>query len=295
MNDETKRNQKVTNVKKLAFTKTQALGNDFIIINGARDDIHIGRELVVKLCRRRLGIGADGLIIIRSSDSADFFMQFFNPDGSEAEMCGNGIRCFAKYLYDRKLVNKNQITVETIAGEREVSLLFEEDEVVGARVSMGKPIFNPKEVPVLLEGNEIIDYELSIDGDKLKITCLSIGNPHVVVLVEEVVDDLVKTLGPKLESHSIFPNRTNVEFVKVLGKSEIEVRVWERGVGETLACGTGACSAVVAAQKVGKVEGNVKVKLLGGYAYVEWQNEEEVYLTGPVQEVYTGEVDTLKI
>lgn len=277
------------------FTKVQGLGNDFIIIEDLEEKFDFKADLIARLCNRRFGIGADGVMIVRLSQKGNFVMLFYNPDGSQAEMCGNGIRCFAKYLYDRKLTDKENITVETLAGLKEVALIFENQEVVGAKVSMGKPSFGPKEIPVLLDSQEVVNKEVDTGKGKVKLTCLSMGNPHAVLFVDDVFDAPVESLGPAIENLPIFPNRTNVEFAQVLSQGNIKLRVWERGAGETLACGTGACAAAVAACRNGLVERKVKVDLLGGEAEVEWSNEDEVYLIGPAKEVFTGKIDINKL
>lgn len=270
------------------------LGNDFILI----DCRHFGfadlSPLAQRLCHRRLGIGADQLLLLHPSDKADFKMRILNADGSEVEMCGNGIRCFAKYVWDRGLSDKKTILVETLAG-----VIKPEKNNGLVRVDMGEPILDPERIPVDLGERSsdeayrkrIVDYPLQIDDSLFRITCVSMGNPHAVVVVDNVSTFPVAYYGPMIENHHIFPNRTNVEFVEVVNPSEIRMRVWERGSGETMACGTGASAAAVTCRLKGLSEKNVTIHLLGGDLFVEWSDDNHVYMTGPAVEVFTGEID----
>lgn len=294
---------------KLRFTKMHGLGNDFILIDCLRPE-GAGIEPVDlptvarRLCHRRFGIGADQLLLLSPSGVADFRMGIFNADGSEVEMCGNGIRCVAKYIWDRGLTNKKVIGVETLAGIIRPEKI---DDLV--RVDMGEPVFDPEKIPLDIRrksgagsrkpGEElkaqkskaVIDYPLQIDDREFKITCVSMGNPHAVIVVDNVSEYPVAYYGPLIENHQLFPKRTNVEFVEVLSRAEIMMRVWERGAGETMACGTGASASAVAAHLKGLTERDVSVRLTGGALRIEWAGDGRVYMTGPAVEVFTGEVD----
>jgi diaminopimelate epimerase len=274
----------------IIFTKMHGLGNDFIVINCLDTELYEPSGFAVRYCHRRFGIGADQLLLIYPSDKADFKMKIFNADGQEVEMCGNGIRCFAKYIWDRGLSDKDILEVETLAGiikpERAGDLI---------RVDMGKPIFEPKKIPVnlsLSKQDMIIDYPLQIKGRQFKITCISMGNPHAVIFLDEDVSDFPVTVyGPEIEHHHIFPKRSNVEFVNAKNKSELTMRVWERGSGETMACGTGASATGVAAMLKGLTERKVTVHLSGGDLTIEWsERNNNVYMTGPAEEVFEGRI-----
>jgi diaminopimelate epimerase len=275
---------------KISFWKTHGLGNDYIVIdnrNGIIKENEIS-ELAKKICRRRFSIGADGLLLLYNSNIADIKMRIFNLDGSEAEMCGNGIRCVAKYCYEKKIINKKEINIETLSGIKKTWLLIENGKVTKVKVDMGKPIFEKFKIPMIGEG-VCINEELKIDGEKFEITCLSIGNPHCVIFIDNVKDFPIEKIGPKIENHEIFPNRINVEFVQVLNKNELIVRVWERGCGETFACGTGACASVIAGKILGKVNSKAIVHLIGGDLEIEYN--EKVLMTGPVEKSFEGFFD----
>jgi len=275
---------------KLQFFKYQATGNDFILIYDLGQRCSLSKEEIVMLCQRHFGIGADGLILVRPSQRADFKMVFFNTDGSEAEMCGNGIRCLAKYVYEYGLTSNEKIFVETLAGDKELLLFIEEGKVKKVKVDLGRPVFDRLAIPMLGGEGEVIDQPFKIGQMVLRTTCLSLGNPHCVIFVEDTSRAPVQKVGPIIEHSPLFPERTNVEFVQVLKRSEINLRVWERGVGETLACGTGACAAVVAGVRNGLTKRKAIVHLPGGDLEVEWANQEEVYLTGPAEEVFQGSI-----
>jgi len=265
------------------------LGNDYIVIDnrdGKIDEDQLS-PVAGRLCRRRFSIGADGLLLVYDSPVADSKMRIFNADGSEAEMCGNGIRCFAKYCYENRILRKSQMRVETLAGVRNVQLNLVNDKVETVRVDMGKPVIERKNIPMLGEGR-CINEDLMIDNETLKITCLSVGNPHCVIFVEDVDTFPIEETGPKIETHHLFPKRTNVEFVQILDQKNLKVRVWERGVGETLACGTGACASVAAARLLGKADAACIVHLQGGDLSIEY--EDEILMTGPAERVYIGEL-----
>ena len=277
----------------LVFTKMHGTGNDFVVIDSR--DVDLSRhfemsELARMLCNRRFGIGADQLLMLCSSSEADFKMVIFNADGSEVEMCGNGIRCLAKYIWDRKISTKDILKIDTAAGVKR-------PERIGdlVRVDMGEPVLEADKIPVALESaTPIIDHPLKINDRVLNTTCVSMGNPHAVIFVNEDVDNFPVTVyGPAVEHHSIFPNKTNVEFVNVLNKKEMKMRVWERGVGETLACGTGASASAVAAMLKGLTDRKVAIHLLGGDITVEWPKDDRVYMTGPAVEVFEGRIAKL--
>jgi len=276
------------------FTKSQALGNDFIIIEDIERRFELETSVVARLCDRHFGIGADGLMIVRPSSHADFLMPFYNSDGSQAEMCGNGIRCFASYLYNHGLTSKNAIKIETKGGLREVFLLFNDSKLSATKVNMGRPTFKASDIPMDVDEHEFIDDTIEVNGDKIKATCLSVGNPHCVIFVEDVEEAPVRELGSKIENLSVFPNRINVEFAQVIGSSEMRLRVWERGAGETLACGTGACAAVLAGVRNKLSSRKVRVHLPGGSLDVEWADDDLVYMTGSSEEVFRGEVNIEK-
>ena len=278
----------------LKFTKMEGLGNDYVYINTFEHDVLNPSELSQKISDRHFGIGSDGLILIGKSDKADFKMEIYNSDGSVAEMCGNGIRCVAKYVYDKRLTSKTEVTIETLAGVKKVNLILENDNVSLVKVDMGEPILKADKIPV---NNYTV--EKSFDGElfvKTKIndynfTAVSMGNPHAVCFVDNLDFDISKD-GFTVENSVNFPNKVNVEFIKIISKNEIQMRVWERGASETLACGTGACASVVASYLNGYTDRKVLVNLLGGKLEIEWNNENNhVYMTGPAREVFEGEID----
>lgn len=269
------------------FWKMHGLGNDYVLVDNR--DGKIGEEqlgnLARNLCLRRFSVGADGLLLVYDSSIADVRMRIFNADGSEAEMCGNGIRCFAKYCYENHITRKSQLLIETLAGVKEVRLNIENGEVETVSVDMGRPVFERRMIPVLGEGT-CINENLKVDDESFKVTCLSVGNPHCVIFIDELDGFPVKTLGPKIENHRLFPNRMNVEFVQVLNRTELKMRVWERGVGETLACGTGACAGVVAGNVLGKINHRCTVHLLGGGLEIEYLDK--ILMSGSAKKVYEG-------
>ena len=277
--------------KAIRFTKMQGLGNDFVLIDCREGSLPNPSILAKRLCHRRFGIGADQILLVYPSGVADFRMAIFNADGSEVEMCGNGIRCLAKYIWDRGYSAKKVIDVETLAGikrpERLGSLI---------KVDMGEPIFEPERIPVRLEGNQekvqkVIDYPLVVHETQLMITCLSMGNPHAVIFVDKVSSFPVAYYGPLIENHHIFPKKTNVEFIEVLNREEIRMRVWERGVGETMACGSGASAVAVASHVKGLTNRSVTVHLEGGDLTIEWADNNRIFMTGPAVEVFQGEIE----
>jgi diaminopimelate epimerase len=276
---------------KTSFWKMHGLGNDFIVIdnrNGQSPEKELGKT-AVKLCKRYFSIGADGLLVLSSSAVADAKMRIFNADGSEAETSGNGVRCFAKYCYENGVTDKKEIKVETLAGVKTVWLKTEKGKVASVTVDMGEPILERKRIPVIGNG-KCINEDLQIEGTNHKITCVSVGNPHCVTFVGNVNNFPVGTVGPKIENHKMFPKRINVEFVQELNRKELKVRVWERGVGETLACGTGACASVVAANLLRKVDNSCIVHLLGGDLTIQLKDN-RILMTGTAEKAFEGIVD----
>lgn len=267
---------------KLQFTKMHGLGNDFVVMDLRNKRVPKLEEKIKKLAHRRFGVGFDQALVLKASRRADFRMDIYNADGGRVEMCGNGIRCFAKYVWTRKLSRKKVLEVETLAGiikpERAGDLV---------RVDMGEPVLDGPAIPVRAEG-EVVDREFTSGGKKFRGTCVSMGNPHCVIFVDKVEDFPVAEYGPAIETDPFFPNRTNVEFVEVLSRRRLRMRVWERGSGETLACGTGACATLVAAKMKGLADRRAKVLLDGGELEIEWTPENRVFMTGPAEEVFTG-------
>jgi len=271
------------------FWKMHGLGNDFIVIDNRNGQVGEAEAagLARKLCERRLSVGADGVLFLSNSTRADARMRTFNADGSEAEMCGNGVRCFAKYIYENSIVKKKELTVETLAGLKKVWLTVENETVTAVKVDMGPPEWDRSMIQMQGQG-VAVNADLRVDEENYKVTCLSMGNPHCIIFVENVDDCPVEYVGPIVENHEAFPKRTNVEFVQVLSKNELKVRVWERGCGETMACGTGACASAAAANRLGKVGGKVKVHLRGGDLQVDVG--ESVFMTGPAEKVFEGKL-----
>lgn len=271
----------------MRFWKMHGLGNDYVVIDNRDYKISDQQapQIAKKLCDRRFSIGADGLLLVFPSEVADVRMRIFNSDGSEAEMCGNGIRCFSKYCYENHIVQETEFPVETLAGIKYIELTLNGDEVSSVKVDMGGPNWQRSSLPMLGQG-EAINITLTMDGKHYQVTCLSIGNPHCVTFVEDADKFPVDYVGPTIENDPAFPRRVNVGFAQVISRDEMKVRVWERGCGETLACGTGICAAVAAANKLGKVDGNVLVHALGGDLTV--QVADTIYLCGAAEKVYEG-------
>lgn len=274
------------------FTKMHGCGNDYIYVNCFTEKIEEPSVIAKKVSDRHFGIGSDGLILICPSEIADFKMRMFNADGSEGKMCGNGIRCVAKYVYDNGMTDKEVITVETLSGIKTLQLAVSEGRVQAVTVDMGSPVLTPSQIPVKCEGDRMINQPVSVGGKEYYITCVSMGNPHAVVFTEEEVTALnLEKTGPLFENHEIFPDRVNTEFIHVIDEKTIDMRVWERGSGETLACGTGACASVVACVLNHKTEDEVLVHLLGGDLEVRYDREKNtVLLTGPAEFICTGEI-----
>jgi len=275
----------------MKFTKMHGAGNDYVYINGFEETVDDPATLARAVSDRHFGVGSDGLILILPSESADVRMRMFNADGSEAEMCGNGVRCVAKYAYDHGLVKATQINVETGVGVLPLTLnLNASGKVETVQVNMGRPRLDAREVSVASMGEgQIVEQELSVLDRTFNVTCVSMGNPHCVIFVENVENFPVATYGPEIENHSNFPQRINVEFVEVLSASEVRQRTWERGAGETLACGTGAAAVTVAGVLTGRTGHRIVNHLRGGDLEMEWREEGEVFMTGPAVEVFTGE------
>ena len=277
----------------MKFTKMHGTGNDYIYVNGFEEKLENPSEAAVKLSDRRFGIGSDGLILILPSDVADCRMEMFNADGSIGKMCGNGIRCVAKYVYDRGLVKKDVLRVETRSGVKTLQLRVEDGKVASVRVNMGQPELDPEKIPVLFSKDRMVDEEVyTPSGNVWRVTCVSMGNPHAVIFVDDVEGLNLPAIGPEMEKHAMFPERANIEFAQVTGPHEVQMRVWERGSGETLARGTGACACAVASVLTGKADRDVTVHLRGGDLHVFWDPDtDDVYMEGPAAFVFDGTVE----
>jgi len=278
----------------MEFTKVHGLGNDFIVIYGEQEIPADASALAVKLCNRYFGVGADGLVYILPSTKADFMMRIVNSDGSEAEQCGNAIRCIAKYVYDNGYIAREEITIETIgAGVQKLHLMMQDGHVCRVRVDMGEPVLDGLSVPTTIDLDPVVNQPIIVDGREFRITALSMGNPHCVIYVDDVDRFDLLAWGPKLEAHPLFPRKTNVEFVKVNSRMHLDMRVWERGAGPTLACGTGACATLVSSVLNGLTERCATISLAGGDLIIEWdENDNHVYMTGPAEVVYRGTIAT---
>ena len=279
----------------MKFTKMHGCGNDYIYVDGAREIIPAERksEVVKFLSDRHFGIGGDGVIFINPSDVADFEMEMYNMDGSRSEMCGNGIRCVGKYVYDHGLTRKTSLSIVSCGKIKYLELTVEDGKVAKVRVNMGSPVLEAAEIPVVASQSPVVDTPIAVDGREYRMTCVSMGNPHAIVYVDEMIDDeTMAKIGPLFEHHERFPRRVNTEFVKVLDRERVQMRVWERGTGETLACGTGACAVTVASILNGLTEDGITVELLGGNLEIFWNREENVvYMTGPATTVFEGEIE----
>ncbi len=289
----------------MVFTKMQGAGNDYVYVDCTVNELANASQIAVKVSDRHFGIGADGLILIKSSDKADFFMEMYNADGSQGKMCGNGIRCVGKYVYDNGLTDKTTVTVETLSGIKTLKLnLGEDGKVASIKVDMGEPVLKPADVPVDVDklasykGNgdkAVVNEKIMVDGSEYAVTCVSMGNPHAIVYLDNDIDikkfELEK-IGPSFEKHPAFPDRINTEFIQVLDRDNLNMRVWERGSGETLACGTGACASLVATVLNGMCNDTAVLHLLGGDLTVTWDRQDNtVYLEGPAVTVFKGEID----
>lgn len=275
----------------MKFTKMHGIGNDYVYVNCFEESVKNPAEVSKFVSDRHFGIGSDGLILISPSAIADFRMNIYNADGSQAEMCGNGIRCVAKYVYDYGLTDKTEISVETLAGIKYLRLQVENGKVASVEVNMGAPILEPKEIPVAVEESPVVNVPVEVKGKIYYMTCVSMGNPHAIIFMNNVKDLDIAAIGPYFENHTVFPKRTNTEFVEVLDRNTVNMRVWERGSDETLACGTGACATTVACILNDKTENEVTVHLLGGDLKIRWDREaNQVYMTGPATVVFDGEI-----
>lgn len=274
----------------IKFTKMHGLGNDYVYINCTEGQkIENVSKLAQFVSNRHFGIGSDGLILICKSDIADFKMRMLNYDGTEAEMCGNGIRCVGKFVYDKGLTKKENITVETLAGIKRLKLNIKEGKVETVEVDMGEPILEPSKIPVISDECPVKNLEIKVDDKVFIFTCVSMGNPHAITIVKNVKDFDIEKYGKVLERDEHFPRRANIEFIELVDKNNIKMRVWERGVGETLACGTGACASVVACNLNGYIENKANVELLGGNLHIKWDKENNhIYMTGPATTVFEG-------
>ncbi len=283
----------------IKFTKMEGLGNDYVYVDCTKQNLENASNLAKIISDRHFGVGSDGLILIKSSKKADFRMQMFNSDGTEAEMCGNGIRCVGKYVYDKGLTDKTTLKIETLAGIKVLNLNVEGGKVKTVKVDMGEPILDYKLIPAKdgkvyksRDGIKFYKVNINIEGDLKELTCVSMGNPHGIDFANNIEKLKIEKFGPIIEVDEHFPNKVNAEFIEILDKHNIKMRVWERGAGETLACGTGACASVVASFLNGYTERNVTVELLGGKLEIEWNKEDNhVYMTGPAKTVFEGEFD----
>jgi len=273
----------------MKFTKMHGLGNDYLFVNCFEEEVADPAALSAAMSDRHTGAGSDGIILVLPSDEHEFRMRMFNADGSEAETCGNGIRCFAKYVYERGMTQAGEFVIETLAGPNRVWLDVQDGEVRAVRSNMGRPRFERTGIPMNGPPGEVIEEPLDVDGTMYQVTCISMGNPHTVLFVDSVADVPIGRIGPSIETHPAFPARTNVEFVEVVDRETIKVRVWERGSGVTLACGSGTCAAAVAAARTGRTDRTVTAHLELGTLEVEWAEDGCVYMTGPATEVYTGQ------
>ena len=278
----------------MKFTKMHGCGNDYVYIDCFEETVKDEKAAAIKLSDRHFGVGGDGLILIKKGKAADFEMVMYNADGSRAEMCGNAIRCVARYVYDKGYVNTAEFSIESMGKVKYITLTVENGVVTWVRVDMGAPILNAADIPVVSNGDKVINNEITVDGRKFNMTCVSMGNPHAVMFIDRSPREFeLEHFGPLFENNSIFPKRVNAEFARVVDRNNIEMRVWERGTGETLACGTGTCATVVAAILNGYTDNDVTVHLLGGDLKIHWSGNESdsVIMTGPAEYVFSGEIN----
>ncbi len=276
---------------RLRFTKMHGIGNDYVYVDGFQERVDDAAKLAVRVSPRHTGIGSDGLILIQPSDTADCRMEMYNADGSRGDMCGNGIRCVGKYVYDHGIARKETLRIDTDAGIKVLHMAVHNGKAIAATVDMGEPILDGRSIPVQADGR-IIDQPLEVDGVSHRVTCVSMGNPHCVLFVDDVATLDLPKIGPRFEHHPFFPKRVNTEFVKEIGRGELRMRVWERGSGETAACGTGACAVLVAAVLNDRAERKATIHLNGGDLQIEWNGENNhVFMTGPATEVFSGEIE----
>lgn len=275
----------------MKFTKMHGIGNDYVYVNCFEEKIENPSEVAKMVSDRHFGIGSDGMILIKPSGQADFFMEMYNSDGSQGEMCGNGVRCVAKYVYDHEMTDKTHISIDTLGGIKYLDLTVEQGKVSLVKVNMGSPVLIPEKIPVAYEGADCISRPILVGGREYSVTCVSMGNPHAVIYMNDVEHLDIEKIGPLFENHEKFPARINTEFVKVIDRKTLQMRVWERGAGETLACGTGACAVAVASALNGFSEDEVTVKLLGGDLQIRWDREDNlVYMTGSATTVFEGDI-----
>lgn len=286
------RNKKIEQGEEsMKFTKMHGIGNDYVYVNCFKETVENPVELAKYVSDRHFGVGSDGLILIRPSEVADCKMDMYNADGSQAEMCGNGVRCVGKYAYDYGITDKTEIDVETLAGIKHLSLTVENGKAVLLKVNMGSPILEAEQIPVVAKQSPVIEEPITVLGKEYKMTCVSMGNPHAIIFMDDVMHMDLEAIGPHFESHEAFPRRVNTEFVEVLDRKTVNMRVWERGSGETWACGTGACATAVACILNGKTEDEVTIHLLGGDLVIRWDRQENiVYMTGSATTVFDGEL-----
>lgn len=276
----------------MKFTKMEGCGNDYVYVDCTVTALENPGEISRKVSDRHYGIGSDGLILIKKSDKADFFMEMYNSDGSQSQMCGNGIRCVGKYVYDNRLTDKTEVSIDTLAGIKYLKLNVKDGYVTDVTVDMGRPELEAKKVPVIAEEEKVIAKKVNIGGTEYSMTCVSMGNPHAIVFVDSVRDIDIEKTGPLFENDNMFPERTNTEFIEIVDRKTLKMRVWERGAGETLACGTGACAALVAAVLNGYADEEASLILLGGTLHIKWdRKEDKVYMQGPATTVFTGEIN----
>lgn len=276
----------------MIFTKMEGCGNDYVYVDCTGKELENPAEVAKKVSDRHFGIGSDGLILIKSSDRADFFMEMYNADGSRSPMCGNGIRCVGKFVYDKGLTDKKSISIDTLAGIKYLDFNVIDGKVATVKVNMGNPILVPSQIPVVSDSETVVNEIITVGNKEYRMTCVSMGNPHAVVFVDSVDDFPVETVGPLFENHERFPERVNTEFVEFVDRTHLKMRVWERGSGETWACGTGTCATVVAAVLNGLCDTDVEVKLLGGTLRITWDREKNlVYMEGPAKTVFEGEME----
>ncbi|MCI9198479.1 MAG: diaminopimelate epimerase [Lachnospiraceae bacterium] len=275
----------------MRFTKMHGIGNDYVYVDRMSERVDDPEQVARQVSDRHFGIGADGLILICPSETADFRMEMYNADGSQGAMCGNGIRCVAKYVYDHRLTDKEHIRIETKSGIKSLDLTVQDGKVSLVRVAMGAPILQAEEIPIRTDREQVLAMPIEVGGMEYRITGVSMGNPHVVVYLDDVTGFDIEKWGPQFETHPLFPDRINTEFCKVLDEKIIQMRVWERGSGETMACGTGACAAAVSSILNGYTKEQVTVRLLGGDLEIFWDRRaDQVYMTGPAVEVFSGEI-----
>lgn len=275
----------------MKFTKMHGCGNDYVYVNCFKEKVENPGEVSVKISDRHFGIGSDGLILICPSEIADFKMRMFNSDGSEGAMCGNGVRCVAKYVYDYGLTDKTFVSLETKAGIKYLDITVEDGKATMIKVDMGAPITKPADIPAISDKEIIVDEPIEVDGKEYRVTCVSMGNPHAVLFVEDTKTVDIENIGPKLEHHKMFPDRANIEFIQVVDRNHIKMRVWERGAGETLACGTGTCASVYACILNGLTEDSVDVEVLGGTIHIDYDREKNtIFMTGPAAVSFDGEI-----